>query len=259
MMTSLKIAATGMQAQQLNVDVLSNNLANINTVGFKRQMPVFRDLLYQSRIGIGSATSASTITPVGAQTGLGVSVGSIMRVHEQGSVLETGNTFDIAMQGRGYFQVNHPDGTTRYTRDGSFSLDNTGAIVTKEGFAVQPAITVPSNATEVTISPTGIITGKVNSVLTTFGQMTVAQFVNESGLEAKGDNYFIETEASGTPTVTNPTENGSGSMLQSHLEFSNVDPVEAVTNLITAQRAYELNSRIISTADEMLSAVNQIT
>jgi flagellar basal-body rod protein FlgG len=259
MMSALRIAATGMQAQQQNVDVLSNNISNLNTTGYKRQIAAFNDLVYQDRIGVGSLTSdAGTIAPTGAQMGLGVKLAAIYRVMEQGTMTQTGNTLDLAVQGRGFFRVAQPDGTDSYTRDGSFNLNENGQIVSKEGYLLDPSITIDPDATDVTISATGVVSGNVGGTITNFGTITVAMFVNEGGLRALGNNYFAETESSGGATDTDPTQDGSGSLLQGFLEFSNVDPINAVTDLITAQRAYELNSRVISTADEMLNAVNQI-
>lgn len=259
MISALKIAATGMQAQQLNVDVLSNNISNLNTTAYKKQQTAFKDLLYQSRIGVGSLTSETgTTAPTGAQTGLGVAIGSIYRVMTQGSVVQTGGTYDIAIQGRGYFNVTMPDGETQYTRDGTFQIDQNGALVTKEGYLVDPSITVPDNAVDVTINELGVVSGSVDGTVTQFGTITLSMFQNEAGLEATGGNRFRQTESSGTAVTTNVSENGSGTLLQFHVEGANVDPIESITELITAQRAYELNSRVISTADEMLSAANQI-
>lgn len=259
MMTALRIAATGMQAQQMNVDVLSNNISNVNTTAYKRQKAAFTDLMYQSNIGVGALTSATgSQAPTGAQVGLGVNIGSVYRINTQGNVNETGNGLDIAIQGRGYFRVQLPDGRTAYTRDGSFQVNQDGQIVNKDGYLLDPNITVPPDATQLTISDRGIVSAKINEVITQLGEITLSMFVNEAGLENIGDNLALETQVSGAPTDTAPTENGSGGLLQYYLEGSNVDPIEAVTSLITAQRAYELNSRVIATADEMLNAVNQI-
>ena len=260
MMSALRIAATGMHAQQMNVDVLSNNISNLNTTAFKRQVAAFRDLIYQDQIGVGAITSsAGTIAPTGAQTGLGVKIGAIYSIMEPSNVNETTNAFDLAIQGRGFFQVTMPNGDVRYTRDGSFQIDGDGNLVTKEGYAVDPNIVVPSDATEFSVSDTGVVSIKVGDTISQIGQMTLVMFTNESGLSNTGANYYAETEASGTPATVNPTESGSGGILQGFLETSNVDPIGAVTQLITAQRAYELNSRVISTADEMLNAVNQLS
>jgi len=260
MMQSLRIAATGMNAQQLNVDVLSNNIANVNTTAFKRGAPAFTDLMYQNRIGVGAITSgAGTLAPTGLQIGLGVNVGSVYKIMEQGTVSNTGNDFDLAMSGRGFFRVNMPDGTISYTRDGTFQINQDGQLVTKEGYTVDPAITVPADATDFTVTKTGVVSAKVAGVVTELGTITVSMFTNEAGLESVGDNYYVETEASGAPVDTNLAENGAGTIVQGALETSNVDPIESITRLITAQRAYEMNSKIITAADQMLSTLTQMT
>lgn len=259
MFNSLRIAATGMQAQQQNVDVLSNNIANLNTAAYKRSRAAFTDLMYENKIGVGAITSgAGTMSPTGAQIGLGVNLGSVYRIMGQGNVQQTGNVLDLAIQGRGFFQVQLPDGTTAYTRDGSFKTDNQGNITTKDGYLVQPNFVIPEDARELTISELGIVSVKVDDDVIELGQMTLTTFINEAGLEAIGNNFYLETEVSGAPTEVNPSEDGSGRLLQTYLEGSNVDPIQEITQLITAQRAYELNSRVISTTDEMLAAVNQI-
>lgn len=259
MMQSLRIAATGMHAQQTNVDVLANNIANINTAGFKRQQTQFQDLVYQDKIGVGAITTAGgDVAPTGAQQGLGVRIAGFASVQTQGPVENTGNTFDMAVQGDGYFRVTLADGTTGYTRDGSFTVNQNGDLVNPQGYLFDPGINVPIGATQYTVSETGIVSAKINDVVTQLGQITLSMFVNPAGLDRQGNNLFKETIASGAPTDANPTENGAGGLLQSHIEKSNVDPIESVTELITAQRAYELNSRVISTADEMLGAINQI-
>lgn len=260
MMQALRIAATGMNAQQLNVDVLSNNIANLNTTGFKQGQAAFSDLIYQNRIGVGAITSsAGTLAPTGLQIGLGVNVGSVYKIMQQGAINQTGNPFDMAMSGRGFFRVTMPDGTTSYTRDGSFQINQDGQLVTKDGFAVDPAITVPTNATDFTVTNLGIVSAKVDGVVTELGTITVSMFVNEAGLENLGDNYYRETEASGTAADVNPGEDGAGTIRQASLESSNVDAIESITRLITAQRAYELNSKIITAADQMLSTLTQMT
>ncbi len=260
MIQALRIAATGMQAQQMNVDTLSNNLANINTTGFKRQQAAFEDLLYESRIGVGSLTSSTgNVAPTGAQFGLGVNIGSTYRIMTPATVNATGNTFDMAIQGRGFFKVTMPDGTTQYTRDGAFQLNSSGQIVTKKGFLLDPSITVPADAIDITVSSEGIMSASISGTVQELGSITIAMFQNEAGLKSEGGNLYSETTASGTPSDTTPTETGSGELLQKFLEASNVDPINAITDLISAQRAFELNSRIISTADEMLGAINQIT
>ncbi len=259
MMSALKVAATGMLAQQLNVDVLSNNISNMNTTAYKRQQAAFSDLVYQNIQAVGAATSGTgNISPTGTQRGLGVNVGSIYRVHEQGPVNKTGNVFDMAVQGRGFFKVTLPDGTLGYTRDGSFQINQDGELVSKEGYFLDPGINIPENAVDITVSEDGVVSAKVDDQITQLGDITLAMFTNEAGLEAQGNNLYLETEASGAPADVVPGEDGSGTLIQGFLETSNVDPVTAVTELIKAQRAYELNSRVISTADEMMSATNQI-
>jgi flagellar basal-body rod protein FlgG len=259
-MRALNIAATGMDAQQLNVEVISNNIANINTTGFKRQRAEFQDLLYQNekRVGV-SSTSSDTVIPTGIQIGLGVNTGAVYRIHEQGELIQTDNQFDIAIRGRGYFEVTLADGTQAYTRAGSFQINGDGDLVTLGGLAVSPGITVPADAQDVTINENGevyvTLPGQVQPQ--NVGQVQLANFVNEAGLQAIGDNFLIETAASGTATLGNPSEDGLGSILQGFLESSNVDPVREITSLIVAQRGYELNSKVIQVGDEMLQTVNQ--
>lgn len=258
-MNALQIAATGMIAQQTNVDVLSNNIANLNTTAYKRQRTAFNDLIYQNKVAPGSSTSnAGTISPTGAQIGLGVDLGSTYKVFEQGAMTKTDSGLDLGIQGRGFFKLSHPDGSTVYTRDGSFQVNDSGDMVSKEGYLLDPGINVPADAINLTINETGIVSAKQGEDIIELGQITTAMFINEAGLENIGNNLMRETIASGAPTDVNPGEDGSGTLLQYYLEASNVDPIESVTELITAQRAYELNSRVISTADEMLNAVNQI-
>ena len=260
MMQALRIAATGMHAQQLNVDVLSNNIANLNTTGFKQQVPAFQDLMYLNKVGVGAITSTSgTIAPTGLQVGLGVSTGSVYRIMEQGTLNTTGNDLDLAISGHGFFRISMPDGSTAYTRDGTFQQNQDGQIVTKEGYPLDPAITIPAAATNITITESGVVSAKIDNVITEIGTITISTFTNEAGLESIGDNKYIQTEASGTPTDTNPGENGAGNIKQGFLEQSNVDAIESITRLITAQRSYELNSKIITTADQMLQTLTQIS
>jgi flagellar basal-body rod protein FlgG len=259
MMSALRTAATGMHAQQTNVDVLSNNIANLNTTAFKRQKAAFRDLVYQTPIGVGAITSNNnTAAPTGAQIGLGTNIGAVYKIMDQGNLTSTNNAFDLGIQGRGYFRIALPDGTNAYTRDGSFNVDNTGTIVTKEGYPLEPNIVIPEDALNITISALGVVSAKVNEQTVNLGQIQLTMFINEAGLENMGGNYYKETDVSGVGIANDPNENGTGTILQGFLESSNVDPITAVTDLITAQRAYELNSRVISTADEMLNAVNQM-
>ena len=259
MINALRVAATGMAAQQKNVDVLSNNIANISTTAFKRSEASFTDLMYSNQISVGATTSAQgTLAPTGAQVGMGVRLGSTYRVLTQGPVEETGDTFSMAIQGRGFFEVQLPNGDRAYTRDGNFRINQDGDIVNKDGYLLQPAINIPEDAVNITITPRGQVSGLVNQQAVDFGEIELVMFQNEAGLENLGENLARETEVSGAPTIVEPGEDGAGSILQGFIERSNVDPVQEITKLITAQRAYELNSRVISTADEMMSAVNQI-
>jgi flagellar basal-body rod protein FlgG len=259
-MRSLTIASSGMLAQQTNVDVISNNIANMNTTGFKRQRAEFQDLLYEQVQRPGAATSTDNKSPSGIQIGSGVKTGGIYRINEQGSMNQTDNPYDVAIQGKGYFQITMPDGTTAYTRDGSFGLSDQGELVTQDGYIVQPGITVPQGTTDFSVSKTGQVEVTVagNAQPQVLGQIEIASFMNEAGLEAKGGNLFLETGASGQPNVSNPGEPGFGFLNQKFVEASNVNPVAEITALITAQRAYEMNSRVVKTADEMLSTTSQL-
>ncbi len=260
-MRSLSIAATGMLAQQRNVEVVSNNLANMNTTGYMRRRTEFHDLLYQNLRRVGSTSSdAGTIVPSGIQLGLGVKLAAVYRIHEQGNLTSTDNTFDMAIQGKGFFQIQLPNGDTAYSRDGTFQLNADGEIVTHDGYTLQPGITIPTNAVDVTINASGEVLvkreGQVN--LSNVGQIQLAVFPNEPGLQAMGDNLYEETAASGNPTTGNPGATGFGSILQGFLETSNVNAVEEISNLISAQRAYEMNSKVIQTSDEMMGTLNQL-
>lgn len=260
-MRALSIAASGMQAQQLNVEVISNNIANVNTTGFKRQRAEFQDLIYQNLERPGQATSAAgTVAPVGIQIGLGVQTGAVGRLLEQGPLTRTDNQFDIAINGAGFFQVALPDGGTAYTRAGAFAVNADGALVTSEGFQIEPAIVVPSDARAVTISRDGVVQASVGSSTTPvqLGQLELATFANPAGLEATGDNLFLESAASGAPNVATPGSTGAGTLQQGWTEASNVNAVEEITSLIAAQRAYEMNSRVISAADQMMQAAAQL-
>jgi len=260
-MRSLDIGATGMLAQQMNVDVISNNISNMTTTGYKRQRVEFQDLFYQNIQRPGSTSSDSgTTVPAGIQLGLGVKPVSIYRLHEQGPLQNTGNDFDFAITGQGYFQVELPSGETAYTRAGSFQVNENGELVTAQGYRLTPSITVPLEALEVNVNDSGEFLAKLpNQVtLSNLGQLQTARFVNPTGLEAIGDSLFVETEASGTPTVGTPGEEGYGAIKQSILENSNVDVVQEITKLITAQRAYEMNSNVISTSDEMMGTASQL-
>jgi len=254
-MKSLSIAATGMLAQQRNVEVISNNIANLNTVGYKRQRAEFQDLLYQTIERPGAISSATgAIVPNGVQIGAGVKTGSVYRITEQGAVTSTGNDFDLAVSGKGLFRVELPDGREAYTRAGNFAVSADGRLVTEDGYEVLPGITVPQDVVKVSVSKDGVveaqIAGEQNS--REIGQIELATFFNESGLEAIGDNLLIETTASGEPILGNPDDPGFGSILQGYLENANVDPVQEITALIAAQRAYEMNARVIDASDQML-------
>jgi len=260
-MQALRTAATGMAAQQLNVEVISNNIANMNTVGFKKQRAEFQDLLYQTLEQAGAQSSdQGTIVPTGVQVGAGVKAGSVYRIESQGTMTQTGNPYDVAITGRGYFQVLMPTGETAYTRAGNFAVNDQGQLVTQDGYLVQPAITIPQDATQVSISQSGQVqvTQPGTAAPTVVGQLELATFMNEAGLSAQGANLFKETAASGTPTVGTPGLQGLGTITQGYTEASNVDAVSEITALIVAQRAYEMNSKVISTADSMLGVTNQI-
>ena len=260
-MRSLDIAATGMQAQQTNVEVISNNIANMTTTAYKRRQAEFQDLIYQNLRRVGSDSSDSgSVVPAGAQVGLGVRTAAIYRISEQGNLQQTSNTLDLAISGSGYFQITLPSGDTAYTRDGTFSLSPTGEIVTADGYVVQPGITVPSNALSVTINTTGQVqvTTAGTTAPTTVGQLQLATFPNEDGLDAQGDNLFLQSGASGNPVTGTPASPGFGTVMQGFIETSNTNVVTEITNLITAQRAYEMNSRVITTADQMLSTLTNL-
>ncbi|HZV85577.1 MAG TPA: flagellar basal-body rod protein FlgG, partial [Brevundimonas sp.] len=251
-MRALRTAASGMAAQQLNVEVISNNIANMNTVGYKRQRAEFQDLLYQNVERMGAQSSSQgTVVPTGIQIGAGVKAGSVYRITEQGTPTQTGGRYDVAIDGRGYFQVILPSGETAYTRAGNFAVNGEGQLVTDDGYAVEPAITIPQNAVDVSISKSGQVqvTTAGETAPTTVGQLELATFFNEAGLEAVGDNLLMETAASGAANVGTPGETGLGQILQGYTEASNVDAVAEISALIIAQRAYEMNSKVITTAD----------
>lgn len=260
-MRSLDIGATGMMAQQLNVDVISNNIANMTTTGYKKQRAAFQDLIYQNINRPGSTSSDSgTTLPSGLQVGLGVKTGAVYRMHSQGAVQITENELDLAILGRGFFQIDLPDGETAYTRDGTFQINENGELVTVQGYTVVPAITIPNNATNIDINAEGEVLATIQGQTTVqnLGQIQMADFVNPTGLEAIGNNYFVETEASGSPVTGIANQDQFGALEQGALEQSNVDVVAEITSLIAAQRAYEMNSNVISTSDEMLQTVSQL-
>ena len=259
-MQALRTAATGMAAQQLNVEVISNNIANMNTVAFKRQRAEFQDLLYQTLETAGAQTSdQGTIVPTGVQIGAGVKAGSVYRIQTQGSLTRTDNKYDLAIDGRGYLQVLTPQGDTAYTRAGNLAVNDQGQLVTQDGYQIQPAISIPADALDVVISKSGQVqVTQANGTPSVIGTLELATFVNEGGLIAQGANLFRESGASGPPTTGTPGSVGFGSLLQGYTEASNVDAVAEITALIVAQRAYELNSMVISTADCMLAVANQV-
>ncbi|ADU12534.1 flagellar basal-body rod protein FlgG [Asticcacaulis excentricus] len=260
-MRALRTATTGMSAQQLNVDTISHNIANMNTVGFKKQRAEFQDLLYQNVERMGAQSSESgTVVPTGIQVGGGVKTGSVYRILTQGSATRTDNPYDIMVDGRGYFQVLMPSGETAYTRAGNFAVNDQGQLVTDDGYLVQPQITFPQDTKEVTISKTGQVSVTQDGVTapTVIGQLQVASFFNEAGLEAIGDNLYLQSGASGAPNIGTPGDVGYGTLMQGYTEASNVDAVSEITSLIVAQRAYEMNSKIIKTADEMLSVTSSL-
>ena len=260
-MRSLDIAGTGMQAQQTNVEVISNNIANMTTTGFKRRRAEFQDLMYQNLRRVGSSSSESgSVLPSGAQVGLGVKTAAIYRINEQGNLQQTSNSLDMAVQGNGYFQVTMPSGETAYTRDGTFGLGADGTIVTADGFVVQPGLQIPAAATSVTVNTAGQVQVTIagQTAPQTIGQLQLAVFPNEVGLDAQGDNLFLQTAASGAPVTGNPRSAGFGSVMQGFTETSNVNVVTEITNLITAQRAYEMNSRVITTSNEMQSTLTNL-
>jgi flagellar basal-body rod protein FlgG len=254
-MQALRTAATGMQAQELNVEVISNNIANLRTTGYKRQRAEFQDLMYQDIRQIGSTTSEQgTMLPSGVSIGTGVRIASTPRVHSQGTLASTERTYDLAVRGEGYFPITMPDGRTSYTRDGAFDLDGNGQIVTKDGYQVGGGIIVPTTAISVTINSAGLVqTTDSAGAVSDLGQIQLARFINKGGLQAIGDDLFVETPSSGTAQLGNPGTDGAGTLLQSYVEDSNVNAVSEISDLIEAQRAYEMNARVIRAADDMLS------
>ena len=260
MIRSLWIAKTGMEGQQFKLDVIANNLANVGTNGFKRGDVVFQDLMYQNLRSAGAASSEQTQLPTGLQVGLGVQVAASTRNFSQGSLQQTGANLDVAIQGKGFFQIQLPDGTTGYTRDGSFQVDANGQLVTSAGNPVQPGITIPANALGVTIADEGTVQVKIagQTAPQSLGQLQLASFVNPAGLDALGGNLYAETAASGTPNSGAPASDGLGSLKQGHVEGSNVNVVEELVSMIATQRAYELNSKAIQTSDQMLQRLSQL-
>jgi flagellar basal-body rod protein FlgG len=260
MIRSLYVAKTGLEAQQTQLDVVSNNLANVGTTGFKRSRAVFEDLMYQSLRQVGGQTSDQTRLPSGLQVGTGVHVVATERIHAQGNMTKTDNPKDIAINGSGFFQVLMPDGTTSYTRDGSFQTDKDGQLVTASGFTIQPPITIPQNATSMTVGRDGIVsvTQAGSTATVQVGQLQLATFLNPAGLESKGENLYTETDSSGAPNLLNPGLDGAGILSQGYTEASNVNVVEELVNMIATQRAYEINSKAIQSSDQMLQRLAQL-
>ncbi len=260
MIRSLWIAKTGLEAQQTQMDVISNNLANVSTNGFKRSRAVFEDLLYQNLRQPGAQSSQQTQIPSGLQIGTGVRPVATERIHTQGNLQQTNGQLDVAIQGAGFFQILQPDGTTAYSRDGAFQTDSQGQIVTSNGYVVQPAITIPANATSVTIGLDGVVSITQSGVAAPVqvGSLQLATFINPSGLQSMGQNMYMETASSGTPSTNVPGTNGTGTLSQGYVETSNVNVVEELVNMIQTQRAYEINSKAISTSDQMLQKLSQL-
>lgn len=260
MQRSLFVGATGMTAQQLNLDMIANNLANVNTTAFKRSRTDFQDLLYQTIRAPGSVSAEGFEVPSGIQFGHGVGVASITKLFEQGSFIETGNQLDVAIEGEGFFQITLPDGDIGYTRDGSFKLNSDGTIVTADGFALEPELTIPEDTVTISIGSDGTVSVTLaDSTIDELGQIELARFINPSGLLSQGRNLYRQSEASGDPILSIPGEEGAGSLRQAFLESSNVSVVEEIVQLIITQRAFEVNSSVIETSDEMLQTANNMT
>ncbi len=260
-MRALAIAATGMSAQEKNLEVIANNVANINTTGFKRSRAEFTDLIYQTErlMGVSSRGRDASI-PEGASIGLGVRTAAVRTVNIQGSLTSTGNTLDLALNGRGWFQVSTPNGETVYTRSGAFNTNAAGQLVTTDGYQVIPPILIPPTAINVAVSQTGIVSVTIQGQTAPqqLGQLTIANFVNEAGLQPLGNNLFQQTSASGQPSVGVPGDTAFGVVQQGYLEASNVDPVSEITNMIAAQRAYEMNSKVVQAADQMSGTISNM-
>ena len=258
---ALWIAKTGLEAQQMRMNTVANNLANASTTGFKRGRAVFEDLLYQNFRQVGAQSSQDTLLPSGLSLGTGVRIVATEKLFGQGNLIQTDANLDAAIQGRGFFQVTMPDGTVGYTRDGSFKLDANGVVVTSNGYPIEPSITIPAQILSLTIGNDGVVSALVSgqSSPTQVGQIQIADFINPSGLQPKGENLFLETASSGSPQAANPGSSGSGTLVQGSLESSNVNVVEELVNMIETQRAYEMNSKAIDTTDKMLQfALNNL-
>ena len=260
MIRSLWIAKTGLDAQQTQLDVISNNLANVSTNGYKRSRAVFEDLLYQTLRQPGAQSSQQTTVPSGLQLGTGVRPIATERNFTQGNLTQTSNPLDLAINGQGFFQIQMPDGTLAYTRDGSFQKDAQGQLVTSSGFPVSPALTIPADAVSVTIARDGIVSvlQGTSTTPTQIGTLQIANFINAGGLQSHGENLFVETASSGTPTPNTPGTNGTGLLNQGYVETSNVNVAEELVNMISTQRAYEINSRVITTSDQMLQKLTSL-
>jgi flagellar basal-body rod protein FlgG len=260
MIRSLWIAKTGLDGQQLNLDVIANNLANVSTNGFKRSRAVFEDLLYQTMRQPGAQSTQTTQIPSGLTLGTGTRPVATERIYTQGSLQQTENPLDLAINGQGFFQIQMPDGTLAYTRDGAFQKDNTGQVVTSSGYPLSPAITIPQNALSVSVSRDGIVSATLPGVAapTQIGTIQLATFINIGGLQATGENLFVETASSGTPTPNTPGLNGTGLINQGYVETSNVNVAEELVTMIQTQRAYEVNSKVITTSDAMLGRLVQM-
>ncbi|MEI8030218.1 MAG: flagellar basal-body rod protein FlgG [Comamonadaceae bacterium] len=260
MIRSLWIAKTGLDAQQTQLDVISNNLANVSTNGFKRSRAVFEDLIYQTIRQPGAPSSQQTQVPSGLQIGTGVHPVAAVKIFTQGNLQQTGNPLDVAIQGNGFFQVLQPDGTTAYTRDGSFQVDNQGALVTSSGYHIQPQITIPGGALSVTVGQDGTVSAQLAGTTkpTQVGALQLVGFVNPAGLQSAGENLYLETASSGTPSANTPGSNGLGKLSPGNVETSNVNVVEEMVAMIQSQRAYEINSKAITTSDQMLQKLAQL-
>ena len=260
MIRSLWIAKTGLDAQQTHIDVIANNLANVSTTGFKRSRAVFEDLLYQNIRQPGGQSSQQTQLPSGLQLGTGVRPVATERIFTQGNLQQTGNSKDLAINGQGFFQVLLPDGSTSYTRDGSFQVDNQGQLVTSSGYVIQPAITIPANAQSITVGRDGAVsvTQQGTAAPIQVGSIQLSTFINPTGLQALGENLYAETASSGTASNNTPGTNGAGLLTQGYVETSNVNVAEELVNMIQTQRAYEINSKVITTSDQMLQRLAQL-
>jgi flagellar basal-body rod protein FlgG len=260
MQRSLFIAATGMEAQRLSIDVISNNLANVNTTGFKKSRADFQELLYQGIKSAGASSAEGAELPSGIQVGLGVKPAAVQKMFQQGDFVSTGNSLDLVIEGQGFFQITKPDGEIAYSRAGALKINSEGNIVNSDGYALEPAITIPANTLQITIAQDGTVSTLQagSSTPTQVGQIELAQFINPGGLNATGKNLFLPTAASGEPITGNPGSDGLGTINQGFLELSNVNVVEEMVNMIVSQRAYELNSKVVQSSDEMLATANNI-